>query len=202
MTRRRSFEDLLNEHPSIALVVVVSGALVALIAFNLSVGWSISIPSKESRWLLRHAETGDAEAQYSLGIRYRVGHEVGIDHVEATKWFLKAAEQGHAEAQVKLWMAYADGKGVAQDHAEGLKWLLKAAEQEYSGAQYELGLMYMLGVHNFEQNDVLAFMWFDLARAQGEIFFLEHELVGRMTKEQIAEAQKMAREWQAANQEK
>jgi TPR repeat protein len=48
--------------------------------------------------LLKKAEHGDAESQYSLGCRYYSGKGVLRDYKESAKWFLLAAEQGKVKA--------------------------------------------------------------------------------------------------------
>lgn len=48
------------------------------------------------------AETGDAIAQYNLGVCYDTGEGVAQDKAEAAKWFRKAAEQGDETAQSVL----------------------------------------------------------------------------------------------------
>ena len=64
-------------------------------------------------------------------------------------------------------------------------------------AQSNLGLMYATG-QGVPENYVLAHMWLNLARAQGQAKAkaLLDMLIPRMTKAQIAEAQRMATEWQ------
>lgn len=66
----------------------------------------------------RLAEQGDADAQYSLGVRYFCGHGVRQDYAEAAKWFRKAAEQGHATGQYYIANAYYHGRGVPRNQAE------------------------------------------------------------------------------------
>ena len=61
------------------------------------------------------AEKGDAEAQYSLGVRYDNGDGVAKDEIEAVKWYRKAAEQNYASAQYNLGLCYYNGQGVAKD---------------------------------------------------------------------------------------
>ena len=106
------------------------------------------------------------------------------------------AEHGHAEAQFNLALMYVNGQGVAQDHGEAVKWYQKAAEQELAQAQYNLGLMYGLG-QGVAQNFVLAHMWWTLSARQGHQGATKNRdiVAGGMTPEQIAEAQKLAREW-------
>jgi TPR repeat protein len=91
---------------------------------------------------------------------------------------------------------YDSGQGVPQDDAEALKWYHKSAEQGNDSAQRNLGLMYAKG-QGVPLDYVLAYMWFNLAASQGD----ENGKKGRdiaaksMTREQIAEAQRLAREW-------
>lgn len=49
-------------------------------------------------WRRNAAESGDAGAQYSLGIQHLSGDGVEKDTIEAARWILKAAEQGNPEA--------------------------------------------------------------------------------------------------------
>jgi uncharacterized protein len=91
---------------------------------------------------------------------------------------------------------------VPEDDAEAVKWYRKAAEQGYANAQFNLGLMYLNG-EGVPEDNVFAYMWFNLAAAQGD----EDAKKGKgmisenMTKEQIAEAQKLSREWLAKHSE-
>jgi TPR repeat protein len=121
----------------------------------------------------------------------------GIDAATVKEW-REAAEQGDAEAQYNLGLMYGKGDGVAENDVEAVKWYRKSAKQGNAGAQYNLGFMYYSG-EGVVQNYVAAHMWWNLAGAQGiELARKNVEiLVEKMTKEQIAEAQKMASEWQA-----
>lgn len=67
-------------------------------------------------------------------------------------------------------------------------------------AQYELGLIYSTG-HGVPTDYVTAHMWLNIAAARGsaEARRLRAELAEDMTREQIAEAQRRAREWLARN---
>ncbi len=73
-----------------------------------------------------------------------------------------------------------------------------AAEQESTAAQYALGLMYAKG-QGVPQDSVQAHLWFNLAAAQAQGNYAareNRELVAKeMTPAQIAEAQRLAREW-------
>jgi TPR repeat protein len=141
------------------------------------------------------AEQGNVKAQNNLGEMYFNGRGVPKDYVEAMKWFRKAAGQGNAQAQFNLGLMYVLGQGVPQDYAEAMKWYRKAAEQGNALAQFNLGSMYAKG-HGVPQDNVLAYVWFDLAVPQFPASKKMKDLTAsRMTPVQIAEAQRLAREW-------
>lgn len=57
----------------------------------------------ESLMLIKAAaEKGDPEAQFLLGLQYKVGDGVDRDPVVAAKWISQAAAAGHAEAKLVL----------------------------------------------------------------------------------------------------
>ena len=121
------------------------------------------------------------------------------DYPKALSILRPLAEQGDARAQNKLGFMFAEGQGgVSQDFAEALKWYLKAAEQGDAGAQYYLGAIHTSG-QGVPQNYVEAHMWYNLAAAQGhKVAGNTLDLLSRlMTPAQIAEAQRMARDWMA-----
>ena len=106
------------------------------------------------------------------------------------------AEQGHAGAQTALGLKYASGAGVPTDGVEAVRWYRLAAEQGHAEAQWLLGSMYGDG-HGVPEDDVLAYMWFDLSGAQGHVSAQESKdiIEQLMTREQIAEAQRLSRDW-------
>src|SRR5580704_8093641 len=112
------------------------------------------------------------------------------------------AEQGNALAQLGLGVMYANGQGVPQDYAQALIWYRKAADQGNGSAQLGLGLMYANG-HGVPQDYVRAHMWFNIAAAAAGASDVSvrtavkwRDLVAtRMTPAQVAEAQRLAREW-------
>ena len=80
-------------------------------------------------------------------------------------------------------------------------WFHRAAEQGHPVAELYLEVMYAEG-RGVPQDYVLAHMWFSLAAAQGEqradqVLAMAEQ---RMTPAQIAEAQKLARDWKPATQ--
>jgi uncharacterized protein len=119
------------------------------------------------------------------------------------KWYRKAADQGSANAQFNLGKMYDDGDGVLQDYAEALKWYRKAADQGNASAQFNLGKMYDNG-QGVPRDCVQAHLWLSLAASQfsaSEKEKRDHAIkyrnlvTSKMTPVQIAEAQKLAREW-------
>ncbi len=84
------------------------------------------------------AETGNANAQYNLGLWYYGDYWAYKDKEQAVKWWRKAAERGHAGAQCGLGWCYEKGEGVATDAAEAVKWYGKAAEQGLAEAKNAL----------------------------------------------------------------
>jgi TPR repeat protein len=121
---------------------------------------------------------------------------VGKDYVEAVGWFRKAADQNLAIAQYDLGVMYNNGSGVPQDYAEAVRWYRKAAEQNYADAQGRLGVLYQEGL-GVPQDYVEAHKWFNLASAQGDTLAKKNlQICERlMTAMQIAEAQRLAREF-------
>ena len=125
------------------------------------------------------------------------------DHATALRELRPLAEKGDARAQEILGVIYAAGQGVPKDHAEAMKWFRKAAVQGDAAAQNALGFMYAAG-RGVPQDYVLAHMWFSLAAANGSKTGSKYrdKAAKRMTSSQLAEAQKLAREWQAKHPKK
>ena len=127
---------------------------------------------------------------------YHFGKGVPQHYVAAAMWYRKAADQGYARAQYNLGSMYHKGQGVAQDYAAAVRWYRKAAEQGHTDAQTNLGVMYHEG-QGVTRNFVQAHLWLNLAAAKGQKLAREARdlLIEDMTPAQIAEAQKLAREW-------
>ena len=95
----------------------------------------------------------------------------------------------------------ADPKRVTDSNAAVLGGLRTLAEQGDAEAQYRLGLSYARG-QGITQNIVAACMWLDLANAgaSGDLSAntakARFEIWSMMTPEQIAEARRLAIEWQ------
>ena len=85
---------------------------------------------------------------------------------------------------------------MPQDYVQAVSWFRKAAEQGDAYAQTNLGVMYYSG-RGVPQDYVQAHMWWSLAAAKGDADAINNldQIAAKMTPAQIAEAQKLAREW-------
>ena len=106
------------------------------------------------------------------------------------------AAKGDVVAQYFLGGFYFLGEGVPEDDAEAVKWYRKSAESGYAKAQVSLGYMYSIG-YGVPQSNVEAYKWYNLAAAQGNARARSYkeEVSAKMTREQIAEAQRLSSEW-------
>jgi len=96
---------------------------------------------------------------------------------------------------------YLEGYGVPQDYLTALFWLRRAADHGIAMAQGKLGVMYQEG-WGPTQDYVEAHKWYNLAATYGDkpAADLRDALANQMTPAQIAEAQKLAREWKPKGQ--
>jgi TPR repeat protein len=147
------------------------------------------------------AEKGDAAAQAHLGGMYQHGYGVPTDYAKALTWYRKAAAQGNARGQTGLGFMYHMGTGVPKDYAKALTWFRKAAAQGYAIAQNKMGVMYT-NAEGVPKDYVRAHMWFHLAASQGDKWAASNRdfVAKRMTAAQIAEAERLAREWKPKKQ--
>ena len=126
-------------------------------------------------------------------------HQRG-DYATALRLWRPLAEQGDARTQIGVASMYDMGLGVPQDYAEAAKWYRLSADQGNALAQNALGVLYSQGI-GVPQDYVQAHMWLNLAASHSEAEDRDRAvqdrdlLASKMTPEQIAEAQKLAREW-------
>jgi TPR repeat protein len=139
--------------------------------------------------LLSKAQSGEAEAQFWVGIMYIEGKKLSnleegarwlLKSAEQSyapaqrayglmsrltnpsvgeRWMLRAAEQGDTEAQFWLGVSYEQNWFGTIDHQEALKWYKRAAEDGDPDAEVELGEHYEDG-DGVEQNYALAAAWY------------------------------------------
>ena len=170
------------------------------------------------RWYRKAAEQGSVRAQFSLGFAYDHGNGVPKDPVAAASWYQKAADREYTldlgdnvsilMSQLNLGILYVSGRqGVPKDSVKAAHWWRKAAEKGEARAQFFLGSAYFRG-DGVPQDYVEAYVWSNLAAARieekdrAEAINPSRLIAERMTAAQIAEAQKLAREWDAKHDRK
>jgi hypothetical protein len=148
------------------------------------------------------ANAGDPRAESLLGLLYYRGRGTAQDFPEAVRWFRRAADDGDAAAEFYLGVMFAEGQGVPQDLEQAVKWYRRAAARGDAQAQYNLGLAYAKG-EGVATDLVAAHMWLNLAAAgfqsidavrRAAAVASRDAVAAKMTPEQLAEAQRLARE--------
>jgi TPR repeat protein len=185
-------------------------------------GWGVDRNDAEAiKWYRRAADHGMVTSQVNLADAYVVGSVVQQNLDEALKWYRIAADQGSPYAENVVGLTYERGFHVAQDEAEAFRYFRRAANKIYDrpgntwihSPQYNFAAMYASG-RGTAQDYVKALMWFTLAVSFGDTkppaeFGVDllgtskltapeqrDKLMALMTSAQIAEAEKLAREWQ------
>ena len=186
--------------PAVAVLIVLSvGSTARADEFDVVLrAYKNSDHATALRLIVPLANRGDTRAQVLLGNMYRDGNGVVQSDAEAFKWYLMAANKNDPQAQ------YLCGNGFFQkgDNAEALKWYWKSAEQGYGPAQFELGNFYEKGFA-VPQNFILAYMRYTLAALeepqtyQAPVKERLEVITPHLAPSQIAEAQKLARDWRA-----
>jgi TPR repeat protein len=195
------------------ITTLLAGSVIALAAFGVAVAASIEDGrtaysngdyAVAMQVLRPFADQGYADVQAKLGYMYYFGQGVPQDYTQALVWFRRAADQGEGSAQGMLGVMYDQGQGVPQDEFQASVWYRKYADRGVPPSQLNIGVQYARGV-GVLQDYVLAHMWFNLASSGGDAQIREQAVKNRdlvsahMTPDQIAEAQKMAREWKPSS---
>jgi uncharacterized protein len=143
------------------------------------------------------------------GITEGVTAYMGGDYAKATRILRPIAEQGDASAQYLLAVIYIDGLDGTSNAAEGMQMARRSAEQGHRVGQYILGRGYHEG-RGIVKDYVLAHMWFTLAASQAQTddgeagklpAMLRDRIASKMTPAEIAEAQRLARDWEPKPEE-
>lgn len=155
--------------------------------------------------LLFMAAAGAARAQtLEVEMRQAAGAYERKDMATAVRIWKMWADKGNAEARTLLGAMYWSGEGVPRNHAEAARLYLLAANQGYARAQNDIGFMYGFGEGIPPRNDVEAYKWLTLAiaaytaRNQDRLDQAKKDkaaLAARMTKAQVAEAEKLVKAW-------
>ena len=153
-----------------------------------------------AKWFRKAANQGNIAGLFNLGYIYEYGLGVSQGYPVAAKLYRNAAEQGDMFSQSNLGAMYVDGRGVPQDYAQAAKWFRKSADQGNAGAQFNVARMYDMG-RGVPEDFVMSYMWLNLAAASGDAnAIMSRDMIAEhITPDQIAEAQRLAREWVAAH---
>jgi hypothetical protein len=146
---------------------------------------------------------------------YANGDGVPQDAQKAFAYYRKSAAQGNADALYNLGMLYLNGTGVEADTDNAVKQFTLSAQQGDADAEYVLGQFYAgnqtTGLQsvaegatqtqtfsNLQEDDVRAYMLYNLAAAQGDADAqtAKAALQANMTADEIASAQAMSSTWQ------
>jgi uncharacterized protein len=117
--------------------------------------------------LIKHAESGDAQAQFELGRAYEDGKGVAQNDARAAELFRQSADQGNAQAQNSLGVMYALGRGVQQDKEQAVRWYKRAVKQGLAEGIYNVAISYYNG-EGIEENIALACTWMMVAQRRGD----------------------------------
>jgi TPR repeat protein len=137
-----------------------------------------------------------AGAEVAVACPLAVDNAGNYSPAEHVRCLRQAAEEGDAISQDLLAQSYFNGDETPRDYEEAAKWFSRAAEQGHPVAQFMLASMYLEG-QGVPVDIVRAQMWLTLSAAQGIDYAKEaRDLVEKkMTRAQIADAQKLARDW-------
>jgi TPR repeat protein len=112
--------------------------------------------------LMTKAQSGDAAAQYQVGLAYDMGKHVTKNSDEAERWFLKSAEQGYPPAEGAYGLEMRQSNSAIAE-----RWMLKAAEHGDASTQFWLAVAYddnWFGTTDRE----LALKWYQKAAEAGD----------------------------------
>jgi TPR repeat protein len=124
------------------------------------------------------------------------------DYVRAARELSPLAQHGNAKALGLVGFLYEHGFGEPQDYDVAADFYARGAVQGNPFAQAMLGLMYDKG-HGVPQDFILAYKWLNLAAArtqgheQDNFARLRDAVVSKMSKDEIAEGQRLALNWTA-----
>ncbi|MDB6068987.1 MAG: hypothetical protein JWL81_158 [Verrucomicrobiales bacterium] len=148
-------------------------------------------PAESLKWHLKAAMSGLGLAQREIGLRYREGRGMVKDSVAAISWLGRAAGTGDTQGALALADMLLTGEGgMAPDVKNAIAILTRASELGLAPAQVRLAEVHASGVEG--RPDLIRA--YALTLAAGKDFEpavkLKTELEGKMSKEQLAEANK------------
>ena len=100
------------------------------------------------------AESGDAKAQYNIGLLFMNGLGVEKNPVYARELFRAAARQGMVDAQYNLGLIYFQGISTFRRNYDAHHWWSLSAAQGHAASQYNLGMLYLKGMGTGKGKDI------------------------------------------------
>jgi len=155
------------------------------------------------------AELGDADAALKLGLLISDGTIPETQYGTALKWYLRACDLGSLPGCHNVGVAYQEGKhGVSVDPQKAYAFYVQSAEKGYMQSQYNLATLYSDQLAQ-PPSDVEGYKWMLLSQGAAKRctnsplcdWILRDppghkaKLRGRMTDQQIKEAETLAASW-------
>lgn len=137
-------------------------------------------------WIRLTRNPGNADAQFNLGQMFDLGLGVPQNLVEAIKWYRLAADQGSIHAQVNAGYMYMNGLGGPKDYVQAYYW---------SSLASSISVVPSLKLHTPSQIK-------SEANAREVATRNKSSVAALMTADQIAEAERLTKEWLAAHLKK
>ena len=116
--------------------------------------------------LQKLADSGDPDAQISLGMRYRDGLGVERDYVEALRYYRRCADGGNAAGMDNVGFMYLRGWGVPENFHIAAGYFKASAARGHAQGMFNLGNCYFSG-QGVEQNYSKAIASWEQAAARG-----------------------------------
>lgn len=183
-------QPFLSEPPEVVLKLAEAGNADA--QFDLA--WIAATKgdwANAANWFQKSADNGNDNAKFNLSMLIAKGNpRLSFNYA------MEAARAGNRLAMYEVAVRLKGGtKGATQNSKEGITWLTAAAKAGHAIAQYDLGASYYTG-DGVERNLIEAHCWLSLSLQSGfdAVKRIRIEVEKEMTREQIAEATKLARE--------
>lgn len=113
------------------------------------------------------AESGDAEAQYRLGLAYYEGKGVAVDEKLAALWLKRAAQQNHPQGTFKFSDCLYYGVGIPKNLAKAFEFALVAAKLGNVDGMNSVAYAYQHG-EGTDADPVLSTFWYRQAAERGQ----------------------------------
>ena len=126
-------------------------------------------------------------------------YRVHKDYFEAFRHLKPCAEAGNIRAQWLVGLMYYRGEGTLESNKESMRWMLMTAESGDAEYQHMVAYQYEVGFNSFPEDPIRAYMWYNLAAAQGHEIsrksmesMRRRELFYTITSAQIEKAQELS----------